>query len=168
MSDQIEDENVPLTKQKRYYEKTPARLEAIKKLVESRRKQSEISKAQKLLKAEAVLKENNVEVEPPKKPELKREASTFPDSRDEEELRNLIGDDYDKDAQIIIVKKKKPKKKIIIEESDTEDDEPIIIKKKREPKENVTLTKQAPSRVLKINTPPPVDVEKIDYSKMFC
>lgn len=169
------NDDVPLTKTKRYYEKTPARLASIEKMVAARRKNQEINKAQKILHAEKVLEKNGIEVPP--KPELKREPSTLKKevagiSKEDQKkaLKEAAGDDYDSDAEIIVVKKKKPKKKIIIEESES-DEEPIIVKKKKEPKE-IAVAK--PSRVLQVNTnPPPLpkppkEPEKIDYRSMFC
>lgn len=165
MSETTED--VPLTKVKRYYEKTPARVAAIEKMVASRRKSQQIDKAQKILQAENVLKKNGIE--PPPKPELKREEPVISKEDQKAKLKELAGDDYESDAEIVVIKKKKPKKKIIIEESES-DEEPIIVKKKKEPKEIVVK----PSRVLQVNNnpPPPLpkakEPEKIDYRSMFC
>ena len=166
------NDDVPLTKTKRYYEKTPARLASIEKMVAARRKNQEITKAQKILHAEKVLEKNGVELpkkEVPPKPELKREISTISKEEQKKALKEAAGHDYDSEAEIIVVKKKKPKK-IIIEESES-DEEPIIVKKKKEPKEIVVAK---PSRVLQVNTnPPPLpkppkEPEKIDYRSMFC
>jgi hypothetical protein len=167
MSENTDD--VPLTKTKRYYEKTPARLASIEKMVAARRKNQEIEKAQKILHAENVLKKNGVEVPP--KPELKREETGISKEEQKKKLKEIAGDEYDSDAEVVVIKKKKPKKKIIIEESES-DEEPIIVKKKKEPKETVSAK---PSRVLQVNNTPPPPLpnppkqpEKIDYRAMFC
>lgn len=164
------NDDVPLTKTKRYYEKTPARLASIEKMVAARRKSQEINKAQKILHAEKVLEKNGVEVPKKEVPPLKKEIAGISKEDQKKALKEAAGDDYDSDAEIIVVKKKKPKKKIIIEESES-DEEPIIVKKKKETKE-IAVAK--PSRVLQVNTnPPPLpkppkEPEKIDYKTFFC
>jgi len=138
-----EDVEIPLTKQKRHYEKTPAREEAIKKMMEARQKNIELKNAQKVLQSKAVIEKHQLKTDQPvverkvKKPVVEKEES---ESEDEE-------------PEIIVVKKSKPKprrKQIIIEESDSSEDEPIVVKKKT-PKEP-TLNKR-PSSVLQVQQP---------------
>ena len=84
MSETTED--VPLTKVKRYYEKTPARVAAIEKMVASRRKSQQIDKAQKILQAENVLKKNGIEV--PAKKEVKKEIETI--SKEDQKKKDFL------------------------------------------------------------------------------
>ena len=161
MTEEAETE-VPLTKEKtkRYYESTPARKEAVEKMLAARRRNQELRAKgidPKTIPKEEKPKEEKPKVVPPSKPELKRQPKEVIQQEEE-----------DSEPEIVIVRKKKPKKKIIIEESSS-DDEPIIVKRKKEPKEKEV---KAPRGLQVAGVPPPPpkakEPEKIDYRAMFC
>ena len=96
--------DIPLTKQKRHYEKTPAREEAIKRMIETRQKNIELRNAEKTLKAHAVMEKHKSvklkEDQPPVKKPVAKKIQYVEESEEED----------DEEEEIIIVQKKnKPK-----------------------------------------------------------
>lgn len=128
-------------KQKRTYTRTPAREEAIKRMMEGKLKKDELSKANKILKAQAVVDKYNPKPEPKKEETKVEEKEEDVESQlDEEEIpappkkvKKIIKkyvpppvEESESEEEVIIVKKKPQKKKKIVYVEESDEEVPIV------------------------------------------
>lgn len=138
-------ETTPLTKPKqtRRYEKTPAREEAIKRMMEGKKKKAELNQAEKVIKAYETKQEHEK-----LKKQVKEELEI---SEEEEEVQEpappvtpkkivkkvikkptKVVEEEESEEEVIIVKTKPKKKKKVVYISESEEEEEPIIKQPKE------------------------------------
>lgn len=116
MSDNVENESVPLTKEKKLKKpKTEKQMEAFKKVVEKRRENIEKKKLEKKIEASKLLLQNNIEI-----PSTKKETIDFKQASKVKQLPKTDDDEYEEgetdseassEEEIIVKKQQKPKSK---------------------------------------------------------
>lgn len=177
------EDNLPLVKPKtkRPYQMTPAREEAVKRMMEKRRQNVEIRRAQKILDAQETLNKHEVKEVKSKtsQPKLKakivekqQEQIADDDYESEEELAKPIPkqkakkqpkivyqEESESEEEVVIVKKKKSKPKKVVYQEESSEDEKIPMQKERP-----TVSKQS-TKAKSINVTQPET--KVDYSKFF-
>ena len=174
-------ETTPLTKPKqtRNYVKTPAREEAIKRMVEGKKKKAELNRAEKIIKAyetkekhkqlqEPVEEEEEEEEEevvhepppPPPKPVVKQIVKKVI----KKPTKVVQVEEESESEEEVIVVKKKPKKKIVYV-SESEEEEPIVKQPKEREMKSQKTAKSGRQSAISIGGTPRMSRE--DYLSMF-
>lgn len=161
-------ETTPLTKPKqtRRYEKTPAREEAIKRMIEGKKKKAELNQAEKVIKAyetkqeheklkkqvkeELEISEDEEEPAPPVTPKkivkkvIKKPTKVVEEVEEEEES----------EEEVIIVKKKPKKKKVVYVSESEEEEEPIVKQSKEREMKSQKTAKSTRQSVITVGGAP--------------
>lgn len=163
-------ETTPLTKPKqtRRYEKTPAREEAIKRMIEGKKKKAELNQAEKVIKAYETKQEHEK-----LKKQVKEELEISEDEEDAQEpappvtpkkiVKKVIKkptkvieevEEEESEEEVIVVKKKPKKKKVVYVSESEEEEEPIVKQSKEREMKSQKTAKSTRQSVITVGGAP--------------